>query len=96
MPGYWDSESVLGDLPKGNERIRVREVRRRDATMVDIRLFWQDKDEKWQPSKRGVSIPVTCVGPLINVLQRVSTGQPLHRKADPSNGGLSAPHEQSS
>lgn len=76
MPGFWDSESVLGDLPKGNERIRIREVRRRDATMIDIRLFWQDKDEKWQPSKRGLSIPVGCVGALINVLQQVSTGEP--------------------
>jgi len=72
MPGFWDSERILGDLQKGSERIRIREVKRRDMRLVDIRLFWQDKDGKWQPSKRGISVPLELVGSLAEALTRIA------------------------
>jgi hypothetical protein len=72
MSGFWDSERVLGDLQKGSERIRIREVRRRNIKLVDIRLFWQDKDDEWQPSKRGISVPLELVGSLAETLTRIA------------------------
>lgn len=77
MAGFWDSESVIADITKGNERIRVREVKRRDATLIDIRVFWRDKDGRWQPSKRGLSIPLKSIGALADVLGKVSTSAPM-------------------
>jgi len=76
MAGFWDSESILADIAKGRERIRVREVRRRNATMIDIRVFWQDRNNQWQPSKRGLSIPLESVGALADVLGKVSANAP--------------------
>jgi hypothetical protein len=72
MSGFWDSERVLRDVEKGGERIRIREVKRRDSTLIDIRLFWRDKDDRWQPSKRGISVPLELVGSLAETLTRIA------------------------
>jgi len=70
MARFWDSEVILADLERGNRRIRVREVRRGDSTMIDIRLFWRDKDNNWQPTRRGLAIPIECLGPLVGALEK--------------------------
>ena len=71
MSGFWDSERILGDLQKGSERIRIREVKRR-RRLADIRLparqtisgSWQTRDP----------VPLDLVGSLAEALTRIARG----------------------
>lgn len=55
---FWDSEEVLAEVEKGDERIFVKRVSKGSRTYIDVRTFWLDDDDEWKPSKKGIAIPI--------------------------------------
>lgn len=55
---FWDSEEVLGEIDKGDERIFVKRVTKGKRAYIDVRTFWLGDDDEWKPSKKGIAIPL--------------------------------------
>ena len=45
---FWDSEEVLAEVEKGDERIFVKRVSEGSRTYIDVRTFWLDDDDEWE------------------------------------------------
>jgi hypothetical protein len=52
-------EALVARIPKNpTEEVRVALTSYRGHDLVDIRVFYQDEQGEWRPTKRGVSISV--------------------------------------
>lgn len=58
MGKFWDSEQLIGTVPKNNkgDEIQVRKVTKGSREMVDVRTYYRDDAGDLQPGK-GISIP---------------------------------------
>jgi hypothetical protein len=52
-------EALVARIPKNpTEEVRVALTSYRGHDLVDIRVFFQDEQGEWRPTKRGVSLSV--------------------------------------
>jgi len=54
------------------ERIRVSIEEYRGHKFVDCRVYWQDEQGEWRPSKKGIALNDECIDPVIQALQKAS------------------------
>ena len=54
------------------EKIRVSIEEFRGATFADVRVFWQDEQGSWKPSRKGISLGGNCINEVIEALQKAS------------------------
>ena len=52
------------------ERIRVSIEEYHDHTFVDLRVYWQDDQGEWRPTKKGIALNLDCINEVIEGLQR--------------------------
>jgi hypothetical protein len=58
-------EALVARIPKNpTEEVRVALTSYRGHDLVDIRVFFQDEQGEWRPTKRGVSISVDSFAEL--------------------------------
>ena len=74
MASFWEKEICLAEVEKGNELIRVRQVERKGVISADIRIFYQDSEGEWKPSKRGILLPHDSVEEIAEVLSKWHEG----------------------
>ena len=68
---------IVGEFPRNaQEIVRVSLGTYRDKTYCDVRIFFIDSDGHAAPTKKGVTIPIECIGALINVLSGVENAAP--------------------
>ena len=46
----------LAAIPRGDDRLRVVWDEYNGARFLPIRLFWQNRDGEWRPSKKGITV----------------------------------------
>ena len=51
------------------EIVRVERSEYRGFDVIGVRIFTRDRDDKWQPSKRGITIKYALLPKLIQALQ---------------------------
>jgi hypothetical protein len=54
------------------ERIRISIEEYRGHKFVDCRVYWQDEQGDWKPSKKGIALNDECIDPVIEALQKAS------------------------
>ena len=54
------------------ERIRISIEEYRGSTFIDLRVYWQDEQGEWRPSKKGIALNDECIDPVIEALQKAS------------------------
>jgi hypothetical protein len=52
------------------ERIRVSIEEYRGSTFVDLRVYWEDEQGEWRPSKKGIALNGDCIDQVIEALQK--------------------------
>jgi len=67
---FWDSETVLAEIDKGEEKIFVKKVTKGNRSYIDVRTFWLDEDDEWKPSKKGIAIPLELAGEVVEAIQK--------------------------
>lgn len=64
---------LLCDIEKNmKERIRVSIEEYRGSTFVDLRVYWEDEQGEWRPSKKGIALNGDCIDQVIEALQKAS------------------------
>ncbi|AGC69224.1 hypothetical protein Cst_c22640 [Thermoclostridium stercorarium subsp. stercorarium DSM 8532] len=73
MSSFWDSEELLGKLPKNSrEEIHIKQVVKNGKEYLDIRTFWYDPaDDTYKPSQKGVTIPFEVIAELKSIIQNI-------------------------
>ena len=62
---------LIAELEKNpTEQIRVSIEEYRNSVFVDLRVYWQDKDGEWKPSKRGIALPAQAIDGVIAALRK--------------------------
>ncbi len=61
------------------ERIRVSIEEYRGARFIDCRVYWEDEEGKWRPSKKGIALNGGCIIPVIEALHKAR--KEMERKA---------------
>lgn len=69
---FWDSEEVLAEVDKGEERIYVKRVTKGTRTYIDVRTFWLDDTDEWRPSKKGIAIPIELASRIAEAIEEGS------------------------
>ena len=46
------------DIIIGNNLIRVQKTNFKGKDYIDIRKFYQDENEEWKPTRKGVTVPI--------------------------------------
>ena len=67
-----EPERVLGEIMSrfGNTKIVVQERIFQGHKYVDIRKHFVDADGNWQPTRKGISVPLNVAGTLVDILAR--------------------------
>ncbi|ANW99499.1 transcriptional coactivator p15 [Thermoclostridium stercorarium subsp. thermolacticum DSM 2910] len=73
MSSFWDSEELLGKLPKNSrEEIHIKQVVKNGKEYLDIRTFWYDPaDDTYKPSQKCVTIPFEVIAELKSIIQNI-------------------------
>ena len=62
---------LICDIEKNmKERIRVSIEAYRGSRFVDCRVYWQDEQGEWRPSKKGIALNGDCINEVIEALQK--------------------------
>lgn len=54
------------------EKIRVSLEYYRGTIFVDLRVYWQDEQGEWRPSKKGIALSGACIGQVVEALGKAS------------------------
>jgi hypothetical protein len=54
------------------EKILVSLEHYRGATFVDLRVYWQNQQGEWKPSRKGIALTGTCIGEVIKALNEAN------------------------
>jgi hypothetical protein len=64
---------LICDIEKNmKERIRVSIEEYRGSRFADCRVYWQDQQGEFRPSKKGISLNSDCIDEVIAALQKAS------------------------
>ena len=62
---------LIAELEKNQkEKIRISIEEYRGARFVDCRVYWEDDQGEWKPSKKGIALNDECINEVINALQK--------------------------
>ena len=62
---------LICDIEKNmKERIRVSIEEYRGSMFIDCRVYWQDEQGEWRPSKKGIALNGDCIDQVIEALQK--------------------------
>ncbi len=62
---------LIKELEKGaKERIRVTVDEFKGRKYVDCRVYWQDSDGEWKPSKKGIALTQETIDEVIEALMK--------------------------
>jgi len=65
-------EALVARISKNpTEEVRVSLTSYRGYDLVDIRVYYQDEQGEWRPTKRGVSLPIDSFGELRDAISKV-------------------------
>jgi len=63
--------AVIAELEKNQkEKIRISIEEYRGSKFVDCRVFWEDQEGQWKPSRKGIALNGGCLGEVINALEK--------------------------
>ena len=66
----------LAEIEKNSrEVIRVTEQEYKGVDLVDIRVYYKDKDENYKPGRKGISLPKKIMPEIVEVLKGVLNGK---------------------
>ncbi len=62
---------LIAELEKNQkERIRISIEEYRGSRFVDCRVYWEDQEGQWKPSKKGIALNGECLDGVIDALQK--------------------------
>jgi hypothetical protein len=65
---------AVGEIQKNAlEKIIVSTGTYKGYDFVDVRVYYQDKDGEWKPTRKGVAVPPDKLEELIDLLKRAQT-----------------------
>lgn len=65
--------ALIAELEKNQkEKIRVSIEEYRGTRFVDCRVYWEDDQGNWKPSKKGIALNGDCIESVIEALQKAS------------------------
>jgi hypothetical protein len=71
-PNYRQGECsmLIAEVQKNmKEHIRVSVEEYRGSTFIDLRVYWQDEQGEWRPSKKGIALNGGGINEVIMALQ---------------------------
>jgi len=64
---------VISEIEKNlKEKIRVSIEEYRGTRFIDCRVYWEDDQGQWKPSKKGIALNGDSIIGVIEALQRAS------------------------
>jgi len=64
---------LICDFEKNTkERVRVSIEEYRGSRFIDLRVYWQDEQGEYRPSKKGIALNGACINRAIEGLQKAS------------------------
>ena len=54
------------------ERIRVSIEEYRGTRFIDCRVYFEDEDGEWKPTKKGIALNGDCIDEVIEAMQKAS------------------------
>lgn len=64
---------LIAEIDKNmKERIRVSMEEYRGSRFIDLRVYWENDQGEWLPSKKGIALNKDCIERVINALQKAS------------------------
>lgn len=65
---------LIGEIQKNTtEKIRVSTESYKGYDFIDVRVYYEDDNREWKPSKKGIAISPDKVEELINLLKKAET-----------------------
>jgi len=62
---------LIAELEKNQkEKIGVSIEEYRGTRFIDCRVYWEDDQGQWKPSKKGIALNGECINEVINALQK--------------------------
>ncbi len=62
---------VLAEIKKNEkERIRISVETYRGSQFVDCRVYWEDQEGEWRPSRKGIALSPDTIDLVIEALQK--------------------------
>jgi len=52
------------------EKIRVSIEEYRNSRFADLRVYWENEQGEWRPSKKGIALNCQCIAQVIEALQK--------------------------
>ena len=69
---------LIAEIEKNmKERIRVSIEEYRGSRFIDVRVYWENDQSEWLPSKKGIALNKDSIDQVINALQKA--GKELER-----------------
>jgi hypothetical protein len=64
---------MISEIEKNlKEKIRVSIEEYRGHKFIDCRVYWQDDQGEWHPSKKGIALNSDSIDKVIEALQKAS------------------------
>lgn len=64
---------LIAELEKNQkEKIRIEITEYRGHKFCDVRVYFEDEQGTWRPTKKGIALNDECIDPVIEALQRAS------------------------
>jgi hypothetical protein len=64
---------MISEIEKNlKEKIRVSIEEYRGHKFIDCRVYWQDDQGEWRPSKKGIALNSDSIDKVIEALQKAS------------------------
>ncbi len=64
---------IIAELEKNQkEKIRVGIEEYRGTKFIDCRVYWEDEQGQWRPSKKGIALNRDCINLVIEALQKAT------------------------
>lgn len=64
---------IIAEISKNQkEKIRVQVTEYKGTSFVDVRVYWENEEDEWLPSKKGISLNKDCIDEVIEALQKGS------------------------
>ena len=61
----------MADIKVGSGLIKVQKTNFKGKDYIDIRKFYQDENEEWKPTKKGVTFPPEFKEAIVKALQEL-------------------------
>lgn len=66
-----EAHMLIGEIQKNStERIRVSIEEYKGYSFLDVRVYYEDDQGEWRPTKKGIAVPPDKVRDLIELLRK--------------------------